>query len=334
MSKPVNKSMIGAFVLGALVLALAALMIVGSGKFLAKTMDYVMYFEGASVKGLNVGSPVMFRGVKIGSVTDVRLVFEPTELKFLIPVYAQLDTSKITVTGPALPGDYRYLKALVDKGLRAQLETQSFVTGQLMINLDFFPDKPARFVGLEKHVPEVPTIPSTLDQIAKDIQNLPWKELFDSARAAVQGIDQLMNSPALASSVKNIDQTFGEATKALKTINEELKPIIAEIKPILANIEDTTVLVRSSASKLDNALTGEKGVPAQLQQTFEMLQGALAKADETLEKVEELTGQNSFLAVQAGQAMDELTKAGRAMRALADYLDRHPESLIKGKRAP
>jgi paraquat-inducible protein B len=293
-----------------------------------------MYFEGSSVKGLNIGSPVMFRGVKIGSVTDVRLVFEPTQLKFIIPVYAELDTSKITVTGPGLPGDYRYLKALTDKGLRAQLESQSFVTGQLMINLDFFPDKPARFVGLEKHLHEVPTIPSTLDQIAKDIQNLPWKELFDSARAAVQGIDQLVNSPAMTSSIKNVDQTFSEATQALKTINGELKPILEEIKPILANIEETTVSLRASAGKVDQALTGENGVPAQLDKTLEVLRSALAKADQTLDKVEDMAGENSFLALQAGQAMDELTKAGRAMRVLADFLERHPEALIKGKKAP
>jgi paraquat-inducible protein B len=328
MSKPVSKSLVGSFVLGALVLAVAAVLVIGSGKFLAKTIPFVMYFEGSSVKGLSIGSPVMFRGVKIGSVTDVRLMFAPGALKFVIPVQVELDTSKIDVEGQAVrPKGGEYLKGLIDKGLRAQLESQSFVTGQLMINLDFFPDKPARFVGLDKKLPEVPTIPSTFEQISKDIQNLPWKELFESARATIQGIDKLVNSPAMASAIKNVDRTFSEATQALKTVNEEMKPI-------LANIEETTVLVRASAGKLDNALTGEKGVPAQLEKTLEVLRSALAKADQTLDKVEDMAGENSFLALQAGQAMDELTKAGRAMRVLADFLERHPEALIKGKKAP
>ena len=328
MSKPVNKSLVGAFVLGAIVLAVAAVMVIGSGKFLAKSVPFVMYFEGSSVKGLNIGSPVMFRGVKIGSVTDVRLLFETTSLKFVIPVEVELDTSKIDVGGGAVkPKGGEYLKALIEKGLRAQLESQSFVTGQLMINLDFFPDKPARFVGLDKKLPEVPTIPSTFEQISKDIQNLPWKEVFESMRATVQGIDKLVNSPAMTSAIHNIDQTFSEATQTLKTIQEEMKPI-------LANIEETTILVRSSATKLDNALSGEKGVPAQLEKTLEVLRSALAKADQTLDKVEDMAGENSFLALQAGQAMDELTKAGRAMRVLADFLERHPEALIKGKKAP
>lgn len=328
MSKPVSKSLIGVFVLGALVLAVAAVMVVGSGKFLAKAVPFVMYFEGSSVKGLNIGSPVMFRGVKIGSVTDVRLMFEPAGLKFLIPVHVELDTSKIEVAGGAVkPKGGEYLKGLIDKGLRAQLESQSFVTGQLMINLDFFPDKPARFVGLDKHVPEVPTIPSTFEQISKDIQNLPWKEVFESMRATVQGIDKLVNSPAMTSAIKNIDQTFSEATKTLKGINDELKPI-------LANIEETTVLVRTSAGKLDNALTGENGVPAQLEKTFDVLRASLAQAEQTLERLEEIAGENSFIAVQAGQTLNELDRTGRAMRALADYLERHPEALIKGKKAP
>jgi paraquat-inducible protein B len=336
MSKPVNKSLVGAFVIGALVLAVAAVMVIGSGKFLAKTVSLVMYFEGSSVKGLNIGSPLMFRGVKVGSVTDVRLLFDPATLKFLIPVYVQLDTSKIELAagGSVRPKEGQYLKELVDKGLRAQLESQSFVTGQLMINLDFFPDKPARFVGLEKHTAEIPTVPSTFEQISKDIQNLPWKELFESARSTVEGIDKVVNSPATISAIKNIDQTFAEATQALKTVNEELKGVMEEIKPILANIEETTVSLRASAAKVDNALTGENGVPAQLEKTFAVLRAALEKADSTLEKVEEMAGENSFLALQASHTMNELNKAVRATRALADYLERHPEALIKGKKAP
>lgn len=326
MSKPVSKSLIGAFVLGALALAVAAVMVFGSGTFLAKTQPYVMYFEG-SVKGLNIGSPVMFRGVKIGSVTNVQLIFEPVSLKLIIPVYAELDDSKIMSTATERHRDYRYLQALVDKGLRAQLETQSFVTGQLMINLDFFPDTPARFVHLDKHVREVPTIPSTLEQLSKDIQNLPWKDLFENAHAAVKGIDKLVNSPAMASTIKNMDQTLNEATQALKTINEEMRQI-------LANIEETTALIRTSAVKVDEALSGEKGIPAQLQETFEAVQRALVQADSTLQKVEDIATENSWLATQAGETMDELGKATRSLRVLADFLERHPEALIKGKKAP
>jgi paraquat-inducible protein B len=325
MSKPVGKSLIGAFVLGALALAVAAVIVFGSGKFLTKTMKAVMYFEG-SVKGLSIGSPVMFRGVKIGSVTNVQLIFDATSLKFLIPVHVEIDPSKIRSSTP-LREDYSYMRALIERGLRAQLESQSFVTGQLMVNLDFFPDQPARFVGLDKHVSEVPTIPSTFEQLSKDIQSLPWKDLFENAHAAVKGIDKLVNSPAMASTIKNMDQALGQATQALKTVNEQMKPI-------LANIEEATVSIRTSAAKVDEALSGEKGIPAQLEETFEAVKKVLAQTDSTLQKVEDIATENSWIATQAGETMDELGKAADALRVLADFLERHPEALIKGKKAP
>ncbi len=326
MSKPVSKSMIGAFVLGAIVLAVAAVMIIGSGKFMAKTQKYVMYFQG-SVKGLNIGSPVMWNGVKIGSVTNISLVFDSSKLKFIIPVYAELDTSKITAIGPAKLTQYAYLGALIEKGLRAQLQTQSFVTGQLMVNVDFFPDQPAKFVGLDKSVPEVPTVPSTIEQLSKDIQNLPWKELFDNVHAAVEGINNLVNSPAAASAVKNMDQTLNQANIALKTIN-------AEMGQILTNVEQATLLVSTSAAKIDEALSGEKGIPAQLGKTFDAAQKALAQANETLQNVQAMAGSNAWVATQAGDTLQEVDKTSRAIRALADYLERHPETLIRGKKAP
>ena len=334
MSKPVNKTVIGIFVVGAVALAVAAVMVVGSGKFLTKKQQYVMYFED-SVKGLSIGSPLMWRGVKIGSVTDISLIFDASKLTFIIPVYVEVDSSKITSTGLAKLTQYAYLNALIEKGMRAQLETQSFVTGQLMINFAFFPDKPARFMGLDKSVLEVPTIPSTVEQLAKDIQNLPWKELFDNMHEAVEGINKIINSPATASTIKNMDQALGQANQVLNTINEEMRPTIEEIRPILNNFKETTLLVRNSATKVnDEALSGEKGVPAQLEKTFESLQKVLAQSDATLQKDGGYCHGELLDRTQAGETMDELSRAGAAMRVLADFLQRHPEALIQGKKAP
>ena len=96
MSKPASKTLIGVFVLGALVLAVIALVIFGSGKFFERRITYVMYFDG-SVKGLNIGSPVVFRGVKIGSVKDIELKADVKDFKLFIPVYVQVEPQKVTV---------------------------------------------------------------------------------------------------------------------------------------------------------------------------------------------------------------------------------------------
>src|SRR5512135_2362494 len=137
MSKKASKTLIGAFVLGAVVLIVAGVVVFGGGKFFKKTIKYVMFFDG-SVKGLQVGAPVTFRGVKIGEVTDMVLRFDPSNLAVMIPVYVEIDPEKFLGSDTlkkAKPG--QYYRALLDKGLKARLELQSFVTGLLMIGVDF-----------------------------------------------------------------------------------------------------------------------------------------------------------------------------------------------------
>jgi len=99
MSKPANKTVIGIFVVGAIALAVIAIVVLGSGKFFKQTLRAVCYFEG-SVGGLNIGAPVVFKGVKIGSVADVILHFDRKDLIFTIPVYIEIDPSKMVATGP------------------------------------------------------------------------------------------------------------------------------------------------------------------------------------------------------------------------------------------
>src|SRR5512139_359622 len=124
MSKQANKTVIGIFVVGAIALVVIAIVVLGSGKFFKKTLKAVCYFEG-SVGGLNIGAPVVFRGVRVGSVTDVILSVESTKLTFMIPVYIEIEPDKFTVNG-VRPREMKgqKLKALIDRGLRASLETE------------------------------------------------------------------------------------------------------------------------------------------------------------------------------------------------------------------
>lgn len=146
MSKEANKTLIGAFVVGAVFLLVAAVLIFGSGKFFRKTYKAVMFFEG-SIKGLNVGSPVMFRGVKVGTVTDINLILYAKDLSMRTTVIAEFDPERWTLVGGER-GDVKRLQLVIDRGLRAQLQMQSFVTGQLMIALDFFPaSRPAMWAS-------------------------------------------------------------------------------------------------------------------------------------------------------------------------------------------
>ena len=149
MSKQANKTAIGAFVVVAVALGVAAIIVFGSGKFFVKKDVYVAYFPG-SVKGLRVGAPVVFRGVKIGEVTQIRLYADRRENIVQIPVILEVDPGNFKNMGPPEENRREYLEKVIKSGLRAQLQMQSLVTGQLMINVDFYPDKPATVIGRQR----------------------------------------------------------------------------------------------------------------------------------------------------------------------------------------
>jgi len=316
MSKPASKTLIGVFVLGALVLAVIALVIFGSGKFFERRITYVMYFDG-SVKGLNIGSPVVFRGVKIGSVKDIELKADAKDFKVFIPVYVQVEPQKVTVIKGA-PGHGQYIEELIKQGLRAQLEMQSIVTGQLMINVDFFPDKPARFVGLDSKYPEIPTISSPLDEMLKTAQELPLKELFDRLLKSIAGIEKITNSPQMTASLDSLSESLKESRKILTKIDHEIGPMMTSLKEASSSIK--TIADKS------------EGVPAAVEKTLATAQNALKQAEKTFLSVQNLASNNSVLVYQVDTALEEVSRASRSVRSLSDYLYRHPESLITGKK--
>ena len=316
MSKPASKTLIGVFVLGALALAVIALVIFGSGKFFERRITYVMYFDG-SVKGLNIGSPVVFRGVKIGSVKDIELKADMKDFKLVIPVYVQVEPQKVTIMQGA-PAHGQYIEELVKKGLRAQLEMQSIVTGQLMINVDFYPDKPARFVGLDTKYPEIPTVPSPLDEMLKTAQELPLKELFDRLLKSIAGIEKIANSPQMTASLDSLSESLKEARKILTKVDQE-------IGPMMANLKETSSSFKAIADK-------SEGVPAAVEKTLATAQDALKQAEKTFISVQNLASNNSVLVYQVDNALEEVSRASRSVRYLSDYLFRHPESLITGKK--
>ncbi len=188
----------------------------------------VMYFE-ESVKGLNVGSPVVFNGVEIGKVVKIELVGDPTTLTFQVPVYVQLTPmAKMKDTGGWLKfvERPRSLGLLIEKGLRARLLTQNYLTGQLMIELGMFPNTPVHFVSAlrdsRRDIPEIPTILSPGGELSQSLQDLPLKKTFDHIENILTAWDKNMPIilPALARTSQNVEAITTRAAPAtVNTIN-------------------------------------------------------------------------------------------------------------------
>ncbi len=209
MIKKMNKTTIGAFVVGAIVLLLIAVAVFGSGAIFRQSDKYVLFFNG-SVKGLSVGAPVIFRGVKIGNVVSINLVYDKETQEVLIPVIIDIELSRVMGI-PEQPG-YPDYDTFIKHGLRARLEIQNFITGQLMIALDFYPDRPAKFYGIIESYPELPALPISPD-IFQVMDDIPIKEITVNLGQAVEGINRLVNSEGIS----ELDKTLREVTHSARS---------------------------------------------------------------------------------------------------------------------
>jgi phospholipid/cholesterol/gamma-HCH transport system substrate-binding protein len=327
MSKKANKSLIGAFVLGAIFLGVAGIVVFGSGKFFTKVNRSVMFFEG-SVKGLQVGAPVVVRGVQIGHVTDIVLELNQRDLTAFIPVYIEINPKRIVPLEGGQSYDQQHLQSWIKKGLRAQLQLQSFVTGQLMVNLDFYPNTPARLVGLEKRYPEIPTIPSGLEQLAKRLEELPLKEIADRLNETLAGINRLVNSPDLQASIGSLNGLLRNTDALVKNLNTQIGPLASDIR-------GTTGAARAAFAQAEKTLRFDEGAPGQIASSIKQtLSAAEATLKETNTAVSNLNGivvQNANLGYEIGRTLEQIAELSRSLRVLADYLERHPEALLRGK---
>jgi len=293
MSKQASKTVIGAFVLGALALVVIALIVFGKGMFFAEKLRFVLYFEG-SVKGLQIGSPVMFRGVTIGRVTDIQLWLHTKDLGAVIPVYIEIDPDKIDIPpgDPEPVSDGVLLKRLVEKGFKGQLQMQSFVTGQLVINFDLFPDKPTRLLGFDKHHREIPTVPNTMDELQKiDLGSIVLK-----IETALDSLGELLNTKELKGSIAALEKTLISINKLSSDADKQLDPLSNDVRKTLHAMRNT----------MDNI-------------------------DEAVTEYKDLAAQNKNIGYDVHKTMQELQSLSRSLRSFVDYLDRHPESLIRGK---
>ena len=359
MSKQANKTMVGAFVIGAIALFVAAVLVFGSGRFFQRTLHFVAFFDG-SVKGLNVGAPVMFRGVKIGKVTEIRIYSNPDTLEIKLPVVMDLYPELIeggTAAGKKTPE--MILNALVQKGLRAQLQPQSLLTGQLFVQIDFHEDKPAKLVGteglgFEKNLLEVPTVSSfKMEDFTSTIEKLPLEEIAYGIQNSLQGIEQIINSPELLKSIKLLPTIIADVQSFLKTTSAHLDSLSVnteatltdlgklardadkQIAPLGAGVIKTTEVAQETLGEarvlLQRINERAAAIENELFETASTTRSTLRQAEKTLASFEGVFEENSAVRYTIDNFLTELTYAARSLRSLVEMLERDPAVIIRGK---
>ena len=317
MAKQANRMMIGVFVVIAVIIMAASLVVFGSGKFFKKTVKCVMYFDG-SVKGLSVGSPVLFQGVQIGSVVSIVLEVDPAKMQIQIPVVIEYEPEKFKVAAGARKvhrDPHKTIPKLIERGLRGILTTQSFITGQLAIEIGFYPDStmcypPAKIDKNYKEYIVIPTCQSTIQKLADALEKLDLRTLETHLESAMNGLAKLVNNPDLAASIKSLKATLKDAQKFAAKLNRQVDPLAKDTKKAVNNI-----------SKLARNLDGRVG-------------GVTTNLDKTLTAARGILSEDSPLIVDLENTLQEISAMSRSIRHLASYLEQHPETLIRGKKKP
>lgn len=322
MARQISRTLTGAFVIGAVALLITSILVFGSGRFFRNTYKAVLFFDG-SVKGLSVGAPVMFRGVKVGTVADIRLIMNARDISVQTPVIIELEPDRWTLVGGER-GDKANLKAFVDSGMRGQLQMQSVVTGQLLIALDFFPDKPARYVGLVPDHPEIPTVPTSLEELSRTLQDLPLRDILVKLDKIMDGIQEIVESPDLKEGVTSLRLAIEDTRALVRKISDRTDPLLTDMDRLVKN---TGASVKRTEETIEEIGKDAKELVAASKKTLESAQSALARTEKTLSGFSE----GSELVYEMNRAMAEVAKAARSVSLLTDYIQQHPESLLKGK---
>lgn len=333
MSKQASPTLIGAFVLGAIALALAALIILGGGKLFTRQLPVVMYFEG-SLAGLSPGAPITFRGVRVGQVTEVFLRYDLSKQNIRIPVFGVITPDQIRTVGEAQPDhpEGSGMKQLIEQGLRAQLGVASLVTGQMAVNLDFYPTVVSRPPAgeHENFYPdriEIPTEPSTIEAVQETLQTviqkisrLPLDQILADIREAINSVTTVINTPELVQVVPNLNATLVNIKNLSETLDQKLGPAIEQVDASAPLVKDTLVQARSSLADMQRALAA--------------IERAANRAEQTMGSANSLVQPNSPVVFDMANALREVTAAARSMRNLTDTIARDPNSLLFGRTRP
>lgn len=316
MSKTTNKTAIGIFTLVFAILLFGGIIFFGKVSLGRDHSLYVIYPQD-SVNGLDIGSAVKFRGVKVGSVKSIKMdLGKDSEEEVSIPVVIEIKNSNLHLADDEEAEER--LSTAIREGLRASLQLTSVVTGLLYVDLDFLPETPAVFHGSPDQInlPEIPTVPSNTSQMMKAVSTI----LEDISEADISGLSEQLKETA--EEIKT-----GIAQIEFKKINENVVRLTSsaaaliedpELKKLIANLNALT----EELHRFSNSLHGQVGpLATDIKGSLGTLRTTLSDISETISLLQSsLTMGQGSIGQEFRDALIQINEAARSVRALTDYL--------------
>ncbi len=306
---------VGTFVLGGLAIGVVGVLVFGGMQLFTRTVPAIVIFQG-SVAGLAVGSPVTFRGVKIGSVRTISVHVREGNENPVIPVILELEPSSVSWPRGQTTKDSYGLRRAVDLGLRAQLSSVSLVTGQLDVELDFLPGTPAKLSDPLATMAEIPTVPSDMEHLKDQLLQMNLPQLANSARGALASAQLVLNRIA-----GKIDPMAASAQATLNTATGVLQSVQADAARTLSSITKLADETRRQVGAKGQALDPVVASAAE----------ATANANKLLVSLNGMIGPGAPMRDDLEASLRDVAASASSLRDLTRNLQRNPAGTMFGK---
>jgi paraquat-inducible protein B len=356
MARKVSPTLIGAFVVAGLALLATAIVFIAGNDLFKRKDRAVMYFRG-SIYGLQVGAPVVFRGVRVGSVTSIEVVYDRANDRFVIPVVAELDRDAVRgIDGPrdasTRRGDAPPLAALVQRGLRAQLQMQSLLTGLLYVDIDIRPQRQPASARLPapgetpdnpvvaQQATEIPTTDTAVQALKNQLDGMDFRRLLEDVSAIAGSARAIVSGPELRTALNDLQAITGSVKRLSARLEQRIDPLVGAADSALARAGNAAQRVGDAASEVGQtarslARTSDSVGRAVAPDSVLMLrlQEAAAQVAHTAAALQSAADSPEGVVRQTQRTLQDLSRAARALRELADSLERQPQSLLRGRPA-
>jgi paraquat-inducible protein B len=321
---------VGAFVVGALVLGTVAFRWLSGNRWFEREQAATIHFQGG-VAGLYVGAPVTFRGVAVGQVESIGIEVDSRTLQARIPVRVRLQPDSVRFSDAGTPQQPE-LRTLIQRGLRARLVAQSYVTGQKAIDLDFVPDAPPLALGPPGAMPEIPAVSDRFEALFEQLAQLPLRETLEELRGTMRSLHATLDETR--GTVAATRGVIERSSASFDGVAREGQRTLAEARGAVVGLRSD---VQRSLASLDGFLQASRATIEQaqpeLQATLASARAAAAAAEQAMRRVDELTDPRAPLRGDIDAAVRDLSQAARALREWSELIEDRPNALVFGRGA-